>query len=161
MGFGISIWKNKYSKFQEPSKENILLNEFALGSFDFFVNDFENQILISMIPLSTYNAVISQKYTNFMNIINTSFRVAFYFNKSDEKPKLKEVKEFLEEVISINETKHNIFGEESIFIDLLEDIKKESSKIAIEKIKNILPHKEEWINKNKLLKEYMNQLEKK
>ncbi len=156
----IKTWKNSYSTLQEASPENIQLHEFALSSFDMFVNDFENNAIIFVKDLEMYSTLISQTYTHFMNMVNTSFRVAFYFNKTDTRPSKGEIKNLLNDVTNLEHTQSMITGKDSLYISLLDGMKEVLSEISDNKMNDVLPYKEEWMNKNELLNEYMKQLEK-
>lgn len=155
----IDEWKASYSELQEFSPENIVLHEGALESFDIFVNDFENEVIYFIKDLKMYNEFISTQYTDWNTMINTSFRVAFYFDKRESMPKKNDIRKFLQSsAISYEHTQNILTGSESIYVGLLNELRGELSKISQEKISYILPRKKAWNNKNKLLTEYMNQL---
>ena len=150
----INLWKNKYSEIKEYSKENLTLHMFALESFEIFINDFENQAIYFIKDLQTYNESIKPNFTYFNNMINSSFRTAFYYQKSIEKPSKENIKNILEIATGIEIVRNYLVGNDSIFIERLQIMEKDLSAISTEKIKSILPHKKQWKKKIKLLSEY-------
>ena len=107
-----------------------------------------------------YDALISTTYTHFMNMLNTSFRVAFYFNKSDSKPNKKEIKDLLYEVTNLDHTQSLVLGKDSVYVSSFDGLATVLSEISKEKINDVLPYKKEWQGKKKLLEEYIKHFDK-
>lgn len=155
----IEKWKNRYSKIEEFSPENIELQKIALESFDRFVNDFENQLISFNALFYIYSDFFSSYYNNFTNIINASFRTAFYFDKSTSQPNKTDIENFFKEsAINYEYIKDILIGKKSVYIDALDVLKKELSKISEEKTHFIRPIKDDWNTKNKILSKYIKKI---
>jgi len=156
----IGTWKEKYKIIQEYSPENLDLMEIAFESFEIFGNDFENQVIYFRNSMMSAIQYIYDSLCDADNVENAGYSSASRFNGSEEKPTYDNMFKNINIVLNTDFAKSYLDGDNSFLLREVTNVKKILSEISNNKLEMVKHVNKQWINKDRSINEYMEQLEK-